>query len=131
MTARVLICDAQPHISRAIALHLLRADFDVWTVSSGEQALARMAQFRPDVLIVDVDLPANQGWDVVASARLHSEYSDLHVIALTDQIPAIVAQEARQRDLPIDEILTVPFSPRQLRAKICQWEKAQVKLLAQ
>lgn len=109
MFPHVVVCTSEPHLSRALALHLLRSDFDVWTVSSADAAIERLESVQPKVLLLDLDMPAQQ------LARL------LHALPAVAGGPfvQIVGLTQRPLDDVLDEryarVLTKPFSPRVLR----------------
>ncbi|MDX1966343.1 MAG: response regulator [Planctomycetaceae bacterium] len=123
MSLRALICAAQPHISHALTLHLLRADVEVWTAGDSEHALDRLQMLHPDVVLVDLDMPGMTGWDVVAAANAR-------IVALTTRTAEAVTQESRARGLEVDEILSAPFSPSALRSRIMAWDSESTKLVA-
>ncbi|OYW22789.1 MAG: hypothetical protein B7Z55_04225 [Planctomycetales bacterium 12-60-4] len=121
MSLRALICAGQPHVARAMALHLLRADVEVWTVSDSEQAQDRLEHLHPDLLLVDVDMPEMTGWDVVAAARPHGVSGEPHIVALSSRSAHDIDKELHARHLTVDEVLPSPFSPCQLRDRIAAW----------
>ncbi len=124
MSLRALICAGQPHFARALALHLVRAQVDVWTAGDREHALDRLAQLHPDVVVVDVDMPCLTGWEVIAAA-------EAHIVALTARSLDDVTRESQARGLMVDEVLLTPFSPRQLRSRITAWGKLSTAVAAQ
>jgi CheY-like chemotaxis protein len=65
-TRRILIADDDPSIVRLLADHCARLGFDVDTASNGIQALLRAGRFKPDILVIDVNMPEVDGLSVCA-----------------------------------------------------------------
>ena len=70
--ARILVVDDEVEIQRALQRSLSAFGYDVSTASSGEQALEKIAQHRPDLLLLDLGLPAG-GPDARASAAVRPD----------------------------------------------------------
>ena len=121
MTPRVFLCEPQAHLSRAIAVQLLRADCQVWTCGSTGAALERLPKILPDLLLVNVDLPGRGYWDVIQRVRSHMAYDGLKVIALTARPIAVAERDAAVQGVAFDEVINLPFSPRELRSRIAAW----------
>src|SRR5947208_12346244 len=57
MPETILVVDDDPQISRLVSLNLTRAGYAVTTASDGEEALAKIAEARPDLVVLDVMMP--------------------------------------------------------------------------
>jgi CheY-like chemotaxis protein len=79
---RILIVDDDPCVLRAIANRCTRMGFDVETATNGLQALIRVAQQQPDILVIDVHLPEVDGLSVLAYL-LDAAKKSPHVIVVT------------------------------------------------
>ena len=79
---RMLIVDDDPSVLRLIADHCARIGFDVETAANGIQALVKANWIRPDVLIIDVNMPEADGLSVCAHL-LHPMKEALPVIVIT------------------------------------------------
>lgn len=123
MISKILVCSTQPHLTRAIALHLLRDDLNVWTVSKPEEAQERLLAVQPDLLIVEIDLPQEKGWDLLKVACEGEEFPVPRLIALTTRPVSVIHEEAQFRGLEIDWVIPQPFNPRQLRKQIADWSR--------
>lgn len=66
---RILVCDDEPQIPRALQVVLNDAGFDVATAATGAQALDRAAVRPPDAAIIDLRLPDRDGVEVTKSLR--------------------------------------------------------------
>jgi CheY-like chemotaxis protein len=81
-TPRILIVDDDSSVVRLIADHCARIGFDVETAANGIQALVKASWIRPDVLVIDVNMPEADGLSVCAHL-LHPAKEPLNVIVIT------------------------------------------------
>jgi CheY-like chemotaxis protein len=79
---RLLIADDDPSIVRLLADHFARMGFNVETASNGVQALLKASRFKPDVLVVDVNMPEVDGLSVCAHV-LSPDRPPVNVIVIT------------------------------------------------
>lgn len=110
---RVLVCDDEMQILRALRVVLRDAGFEVATVATGEDALDAAATRPPDAAIVDLMLPDIDGVQVCTGLR---EWSQMPIIVLSaideeDQKVAALAAGA-------DDYVVKPFAPRELVARL-------------
>jgi len=110
---RVLVCDDEPQILRALRVILRDAGFEAVTASSGEEALDRAAVKPPVAAIVDLMLPDIDGVEVTERLR---EWSEMPIIVLS----AVGEEEAKVRALAAgaDDYVTKPFGPPELVARL-------------
>jgi len=111
--ARVLVCDDELQILRALRVVLREAGFDVVATATGEEALDKAAVRPPDAAIVDLVLPGIDGIEVTRQLR---EWSAVPIIVLS----AIGEEDQKVRALEAgaDDYVTKPFSPRELVARL-------------
>jgi DNA-binding response OmpR family regulator len=81
--ARVLVVDDERHIARFLEFVLKKADYEVAVAYNGEQAMAAVNTFTPDVVILDLVLPGISGLEVVKCLRADANQADLVVIILS------------------------------------------------
>jgi CheY-like chemotaxis protein len=81
-TPRMLIADDDPSIVRLLADHCARMGFDVDTASNGVQALIKAGRFKPDILVIDVNMPEVDGLSVCAHL-LDPDRAPVNVIVIT------------------------------------------------
>jgi len=112
--ARVLVVDDEQHITDLVAMALRYEGFDVATASSGTAALAAVADFDPQAIILDVMLPDLDGFEV--TRRLGQRGSHPPILFLT----ARDATEDKVRGLTVggDDYVTKPFSIDELVARV-------------
>ena len=110
---RVLVCDDEPQILRALRITLRDEGFDVITATTAAEALDAAALRSPDAAILDLLLPDGDGVEV---ARRLREWSALPIIVLS----AVGEEEVKIRALRAgaDDYVTKPFSPRELVARL-------------
>lgn len=110
---RILVCDDEPQILRALRVVLSDAGFEVVTAASAEEALDTAAVRPPQAAIVDLILPDKDGVEVTRSLR---EWSDLPIVVLSavgDQ-----AEKVRALNAGADDYVTKPFGPEELVARL-------------
>jgi DNA-binding response OmpR family regulator len=81
-TPRMLIADDDPSIVRLLADHCARMGFDVDTASNGIQALLKAGRVKPDILVIDVNMPEVDGLSVCAHL-LGPDRKPVNVIVIT------------------------------------------------
>jgi two-component system KDP operon response regulator KdpE len=110
---RVLICDDEEQIVRALRVILRDAGYEAVTASSGEEALDRAAVKPPAAAILDLMLPDIDGVEVTKRLR---EWSEMPIIVLS----AVGEEEAKVRALAAgaDDYVTKPFGPPELVARL-------------
>jgi two-component system, OmpR family, KDP operon response regulator KdpE len=110
---RVLVCDDEPQILRALRVVLREAGFDVVPAATAQEALNRSAVQPPDAAILDLVLPDGDGIEVTESLR---EWSRMPIIVLS----AVGDEEEKVRALEAgaDDYVVKPFAPRELVARL-------------
>jgi two-component system, OmpR family, KDP operon response regulator KdpE len=110
---RVLVCDDEQQILRALRVILRDAGYEAVPASTGEEALDAAAVSRPSAAIVDLVLPDIDGIEVCRRLR---EWSDMPLIVLS----AVGDEDVKVRALAAgaDDYVTKPFGPRELIARL-------------
>jgi DNA-binding response OmpR family regulator len=113
MAAKILIVDDDPDLLAFLADVLMLDDYHVATAQDAEEGLRQAYHFGPNLVLLDVMMPAIDGWEVLGRLR---EFSDVPVIMLT----AIDDTEHKVRgfDIGADDYLTKPFEIKELKARI-------------
>ena len=110
---RVLLVDDEPRICEVVASYLRRDGYLVQTAVDGATARRQLAEFKPDLVVLDVMLPARSGFELLAEIRRNG---DLPVILLTAR--AEEADRVAGLELGADDYVVKPFSPRELVARV-------------
>jgi DNA-binding response OmpR family regulator len=109
----VLVVDDDPHIRDICRLYLAQSGFGVAEADNGEDALDAISRLQPDLVILDIMLPVQDGIQVLSEVRTRDQW--LPVLMLT----ALGEEEHRIQGLRLgaDDYLTKPFSPREMVAR--------------
>jgi two-component system KDP operon response regulator KdpE len=110
---RVLVCDDEPQILRALRVVLRDAGFEVVTAASAAEALDKTALQPPDAAIVDLVLPDRDGVDVTRAIREWSELPILVLSAVGEE-----GEKVRALNAGADDYVTKPFGPGELVARL-------------
>ncbi len=110
---RVLVCDDEPQILRALRIILRDAGFEVVTAQTAEEALDAAALRAPNAAIIDLILPDGNGIDVCRSIREWSEMPILVLSAVGEE-----TEKIRALDAGADDYVTKPFAPGELIARL-------------
>ena len=110
---RILVCDDEPQILRALRVILRDAGYEALPADSAEEALDVAAVSHPSAGIIDLVLPDMDGVELCRRLR---EWSDMPLIVLS----AVGDEEAKVRALAAgaDDYVTKPFGPRELIARV-------------
>ncbi|OJU84875.1 MAG: DNA-binding response regulator [Solirubrobacterales bacterium 70-9] len=111
--ARILVCDDEPQILRALRVILRDAGFEAVTAASGEEALDLAAVKPPEAAILDLMLPDIDGVEVTRRLR---EWTQIPILVLS-----AVGEEDRKVEAlaaGADDYVTKPFGPRELVARL-------------
>jgi phosphate regulon transcriptional regulator PhoB len=116
MASRVLIVEDERDIRDLVVLHLQRDGYEVTSAGSGEEALAQVRQSPPDLVVLDLMLPAMSGLEVCRRIRQEQATATLPIVMLTakaDEVDRVVGLE-----LGADDYVVKPFSPKELLARV-------------
>lgn len=111
---KILVVDDDLELLRLIAFALRQAGYMVLEAQDGPQAVAVFERERPDLVVLDVNLPRLNGFEVLKKIRAVSE--GLPVMMLT--VRTGEEDQVRGLDLGADDYLGKPFSPRTLLARV-------------
>jgi two-component system, cell cycle response regulator DivK len=119
MSKRVLVVEDQEDNRRILRDLLTSADYEIVEAESGEEALAAAAKQRPDLILMDIQLPIMDGYEATRRIKADPTLTDVPVIAVTSY--ALSGDEEKARAAGCDDFVPKPYSPRQLLAKIRQY----------
>jgi two-component system KDP operon response regulator KdpE len=109
----VLVADDEPRITKLVSMALSNEGFRVVTASSGEQALTRAEEVRPDIVLLDIVMAGLDGIEVMRQLR---ERRPVPVILLTAK--GSTSDKARGLDLGADDYVAKPFDLDELAARV-------------
>jgi two-component system, OmpR family, alkaline phosphatase synthesis response regulator PhoP len=110
---KILAVDDEQNILELEKLYLGNAGYQVETATRGGEALAKITNLNPDIVILDLMLPDIDGFEVCRQIRRKSNIPILMLTARQEDIDKVVGLE-----MGADDYLTKPFNPRELVARI-------------
>ena len=105
----ILVADDEPSIVDLVRFTLEDADVRVVEASDGAEALVLARRIKPDLILLDVQMPRLDGLEVCRQLRREPAFASARIILLT--AASQDADRARGLDAGADEYLTKPFSP--------------------
>ena len=117
MSKRILVVEDQEDNRRILRDLLTSADYEMTEAVDGEQALAAVAKQRPDLILMDIQMPVLDGYEATRRIKADPALKDVPIIVVTSYASS-GGDEARARAAGCDDFVPKPFSPRQLLAKI-------------
>jgi two-component system alkaline phosphatase synthesis response regulator PhoP len=109
----ILFIDDDTNLHGLVSAYLVAEGFTIHTAADGAQGLALFRRHRPALIILDVMLPARDGFDLLAQIRRESSVYVLMLTARSEETDRVVGLT-----LGADDYLTKPFSPRELVARV-------------
>ena len=116
MTKRILVVEDQADNRQILRDLLSTTDYEVSEAEDGVQALAAVARQRPDLILMDIQLPIIDGYEATRRIKADPVLRAIPIIALTSY--AMSGDEEKARAAGCDDYVPKPYSPRQLLAKI-------------
>jgi DNA-binding response OmpR family regulator len=112
----VLIAEDEPNIAVSLGFLMERAGFSVRAARDGAATLRMIEEAVPDLLLLDIMMPAGDGFEVAAAVRRRAEFSGMRIVILT----AKGSESDRRRGvaLGVDDYITKPFSTRDVMARV-------------
>ena len=116
MAPRILVVDDDPVIIQITAKTLMAGGYEVFKAVSGPEALQRIDDIRPDLVILDVMMPEMNGYEVCRRLRNTATTARLPIMMLTAQ--ESVEEKVRGFEAGADDYMTKPFQPPELQARV-------------
>jgi len=118
MSKRILVVEDQPDNRQIIRDMLVDTGYEITEAENGEEALAAIAKQRPDLILMDIQLPVMDGY-TATRLKTDAALKSIPIIAVTSY--ALSGEEKKAREAGCDDYVPKPYSPRQLLAKIRQY----------
>lgn len=109
---KILIVDDEAKVSQLIRTYFEKEGYIVYLASDGHKAIEQAQLIKPDIIILDLNLPKVDGLEVCRTIRKTSQIPIIMLTARDDELDKIVGLE-----LGADDYVTKPFSPRELVAR--------------
>jgi two-component system, OmpR family, KDP operon response regulator KdpE len=110
---KILVVDDEPQIRRVMRTTLIAAGYEIEDAKSGEEGIEKVNQFRPDLVLLDINMPGMGG---LAACKLIRADKNVAIIILT--VRDSEADKVAALDAGADDFVTKPFSTPELLARI-------------
>jgi two-component system, cell cycle response regulator DivK len=116
MSKRILVVEDTENNRRILNDLLTNAGFTVIEADNGEKGVAMAAECRPDLILMDIQLPVIDGYEATRQIKANPDLQHIPVIAVTSY--ALSGDEAKAFACGCNGYFAKPFSPRVILAKI-------------
>ena len=116
MKKRILVVEDQEDNRQILRDLLASTDYEIVEAVNGVEALAAVAKQRPDLILMDIQLPILDGYEATRRIKADPALRSIPIIAVTSY--ALSGDEDKAREAGCDAYVPKPYSPRQLLAKI-------------
>lgn len=116
MPTRILIVDDDPVNLKLVTAIFKQVGYETFTVTSGAEALERLDEIRPELIISDVEMPGMNGYELTRQLRQHPLTAALPIMLLTAH--DTVQEKIRGFEAGADEYVIKPFEPSELQARV-------------
>ncbi len=116
MPKKVLIVDDEPNILLSLEFLMQRAGYQIETAADGEAALQCIAASPPDLVLLDVNMPKRDGFDVCQTLRANADWKAVRVIMLTAKGRDVEREKGIA--LGADDYITKPFATQEVVDKV-------------
>jgi DNA-binding response OmpR family regulator len=116
MSRKIAVVEDEAELASLIEYNLVRGGFDVKVLNGAAQTLGELETWQPDLIVLDVMLPGQDGFDLCRQIRQTGKLARTPVVFLTarsDEVDRVLGLE-----IGGDDYMTKPFSPRELVARI-------------
>jgi two-component system alkaline phosphatase synthesis response regulator PhoP len=113
---KILVIDDETNILRLVRDYLEQAGYFVLTASNAETGLHALRRETPDLLVLDLGLPDQDGWDLTRLIRSDRQLFTLPIIMLTARVED--SDRIIGLELGADDYITKPFNPREVVARV-------------
>jgi len=113
---KLLLADDSVTIQKVVELILAEEDYIIKSVSNGEEALAFLTTFNPDIVLADTEMPVMNGYELCEKIKQDPATNTIPVVLLTGAFEPL--DEARAQQVGADDSLIKPFEAQELIQKI-------------
>jgi two-component system alkaline phosphatase synthesis response regulator PhoP len=111
--SKILLVDDEPKVCELIKAYLVKDGYDVVIAADGKSAIDQAQRHKPDLILLDLNLPELDGLEVCRTIRKQSNVPIIMLTARDEEVDKIVGLE-----IGADDYVTKPFSPRELAARV-------------
>ena len=113
---RILVVEDTEDNRQIVRDLLTSVGYELIEAVDGEQGVAMAKQHKPDLILMDIQLPVLDGYEATRRIKADAALASVPIIAVTSY--ALAGDEAKTRAAGCDAYIAKPFSPRQLLAKV-------------
>jgi two-component system, cell cycle response regulator DivK len=110
MSKRIRVVEDQPDNRQIIRDMLAGTDYEITEAEDGEQALAAVAKARPDLILMDIQLPIMDGYEATRGIKADALLRSIPIIAVTSY--ALSGEGQKAREARCDDCVSKPYSPQ-------------------
>jgi DNA-binding response OmpR family regulator len=118
MPKKVLIADDEANIVTSLEYLMRESGYEVRVARDGDEALAQVDSFHPDLVLLDVMMPRRSGYEVCRALRQRPDGRRIRIVMLTAR--GREAEVSKGLSLGADAYVTKPFSTRELAATVAR-----------
>ena len=119
MKKRILVVEDQRDNRQILHDLLTNAEFDIVEAENGEEAIASAQASRPDLILMDIQLPILDGYEATRRLKADPDLKSIPIIVVTSY--ALSGDQEKARLAGCDDYVAKPFSPRLLLTKIKEY----------
>ena len=112
MSKRILVVDDQEDLRGVLRDLLIGSGYTVIEAADGEAGVAKAKSDRPDLILMDIQMPVIDGYEATRRIKVHSDLRPIPIIAVSSF--AMKGDEEKARAAGCDHYVTKPYSPMQL-----------------
>ena len=116
MSKHILVVEDQEDNRQILRDLLGNAGYELTEAENGEEAIAAVAKRRPDLILMDIQLPVLDGYEATRRIKADPSLRKIPIIAVTSY--ALSGDEYKGQEAGCDGYVTKPYSPRQLLATV-------------
>ena len=116
MSKRMMVVEDRPDNRKIIRDVFAPTGYEIIEAENGEEALAAVAKEKPDLVLMDIQLPIMDGYTATRRIKGDPALRSIPVIAVTSY--ALSGEEKKAREAGCDDYIPKPYSPRELLAKV-------------
>lgn len=115
---KILVVDDEPSIVKLVSVKLEKEGYELYTAYDGEEALSKVRDVNPDLIVLDVMMPKLDGRQVCARIKGNPETKQIPIIMLT--AVGQFEEQLKGMEAGADEYVTKPFSPEALAKTVAE-----------
>ena len=119
MTKRILVVEDQEDNRQILRDLLANAGYEMIEAEDGEAALVKVAEHKPDLILMDIQLPLLDGYEATRRIKANPDLKHIPIIVVTSY--ALSGDEEKARAAGCEAYVAKPYSPRALLAKIREY----------